>query len=348
MNLFDLVYFLFEMPNQIGWLKHFIAATYFLQGIGFVALFGVVIYEFFSIFSQNGDDDKKAKADRQSGESPLIVPDNLPKLKPINCQNCGAGVPLREGEMICPNCGTVSKAPENYFDVARIRTEINDKLRDAAVYLKRADRFASNWVRAAIGLTVVWLTFSLIMFFVFFFETNFETYKDWFTANSTIKNLTKFGLLTWLFWVISLGFGFLSWSPRLRKALPTIEFNEKVGKNELTECVQCGGTVLYQPNDLVAVCGYCGIEIYRATIAWKLKNLTNRADEKANFSLLEAKKYVADAIDGITGTPKVLIFLLILVAIIFGGIWLFSAIYNLLPNSVKEFFGFIEDIFNSF
>lgn len=311
--------------SQNNFLKHTTALTFILQISGFLALAAVVLYEFFSVFSEN-DDLKQAKADRKKGKTPLIFADNLPKLKPINCQNCGAGVPLQENEMICPNCGTKSKVPENYFDVAHARQAINGKIRDAATYLKRADWLASNWVRLAIGLLVLWLSFSLVMFFVLSYNGNFEPYQSWVKANAIVKMVSKLAVFTWLFWIFSLLLGFLSWSQRLRKTLPTIEFNENLGTSKTANCSQCGGAISYQSNDLATVCGYCGVETYRAKLAWKLKNLTNSAHEKANFSLIESKKYVEDAIEEIWGTPKVLMFLLMLVAIIFGGFGLISTI----------------------
>ena len=324
-GLTNLICFLSVIIINDGLLKHLTAVTFLLQAVGFVALCGFVLYEFFAVFSENKEE-KIYKDNRKNGKSPPIVADNLAKLKPINCLNCGAGVPLRENEMICPNCGTKSKAPENYFDVAHAREAINVKLRDAAKYLKRADWLASNWIRLAIGLLVLWLSFSLIMFFVLSYNGNFEPYQSWFKANVIIKTVSKLAAFTWLFWIISLTLGFLSWSPRLRKTLPTIEFNDKLGTSETANCSNCGGAISYQSNDLATVCGYCGVETYRAKLAWKLKNLTNSANEKANFSLIEAKKYVEDAIEEIWGTPKVLLFLLMLVAVIFGGFGLISAI----------------------
>lgn len=298
-------------------LKPFVFFTGVLQMVGFVALAVFMMYEFFSFLIED-DKAKVEKDDRKKGKAPLIVADNLPKLKPINCQNCGAGIPLQENEMICPNCGTKSKAPENYFDVAHAREAINSKIRDAATYLKSADWLSSHWVRVAIGLSVIWLIFSLTMFFVFSYQKDFEPYQTLLNTNSTVKRLKTFGLFAWLFWIISLSLGFLSWSPRVRKTLPTIEFNENLGTSETANCLQCGGTISYQSNDLATVCGYCGVETYRAKLAWKLKNLTNSAHEKANFSLIEAKKYVEDAILEIWFTPKILMCLLMFVAILVG------------------------------
>ena len=316
-GLTNFVYLLSAIISDNSWLKHLIAATFFLQIIGFAALAVIVIYEFFSVFSES-DDLKQAKADRKKGKNPPIVAVNLPKLKPINCQSCGAGVPLQEIEMICPNCRTKSKVPEDYFDVAHAREAINGKIRVAATYMKYADWLASNWVRLSIGLLVLWLSFSFVMFFVLNYHKDFEPYGSWFKANAIAETISKFAVFTFLFWIISLLLGFFVWSPRLRKTLPTIEFNEKHGTSETASCSQCGGAISYQSNDLATICGYCGVETYRAELAWNLKNLTNSAHEKANFSLIETKKYIEDAIEQIWGTPKVLMFLLMLVAIFLG------------------------------
>jgi hypothetical protein len=79
-------------------------------------------------------------------------------------------------------------------------------------------------------------------------------------------------------------------------------------------------------------------------LAWKLRKLSNTADQKANFSLLDAKSSVEDAIWEITGTPRVFALLLILIAVFGGCIWLIGAVYESLPPGVRDVIDFVGDI----
>ncbi|HEX8250614.1 MAG TPA: hypothetical protein VF599_20745 [Pyrinomonadaceae bacterium] len=328
-----------------GILKHLVVLTFVLQTLGFAGLVGLVIYEFLRT-TEAGKREKNKGKTGAAVES--ISEDNLPRLAPINCRHCGAGVPLRANEMTCPNCGAKTSAPENYFDVACARGEINEKIRAAAVYLERARFISSNWIRYATALLAAWLAFSFAAALVLINKGNFKPYQTYLSANALLKAFSALGSFSNWFWVISLFFGFVVWSPRLKKALPQIELNENVGKAEIADCPQCGGAIRYQPDDLAAVCGYCGVETYRTRLAWKLRNLTNDADRKATFSLVEARAAVEDAVGEITGTPKVFAFLLILGATFAAIAWLIHAGYDRLPPGVKEIFEFVGDIFGAF
>lgn len=197
-----------------------------------------------------------------------------------------------------------------------------------------------NWIRYGTLFLSVWLIAAFIAIVVLINKGSFELYQIYLSS----KIIFGLGSFSNCFWIISLLFGFAIWSPNLKKVLPTVELNENLGHCENAKCSQCGGAIQYQINDLATVCGYCGVETYRAKLAWKLRNLTNNANQKANFSLIEAKNSFEDAIWEITRTPRTFAFLLILVAIFGGIVWLLSASYDSLPNSVKDIFELISDI----
>lgn len=322
-----------------GILKHLSAWTFFLQMIGFLGLLGFVIYDLI-VSAKDSDEERAEKTERKIGKLPPIIADRLPKLQPINCANCGAGVPLREAEMVCPSCGTKSATPESYFDVARTRKEVNEKIRQAAAYIRKARFLVSNWARYATLLFAIWLVVTLIAVLILFNNGNLEPYQTYFSS----KAFFALGSVSNCFWVVSLLFGFAIWSPDLKKAIPTIELDENLGQAENTNCSQCGGAIQYLSNDLATVCGYCGVETYRAKLAWKLRNLTNDANHKASFSLLEAKRTVEDAIWELTGTPRTFAFLLILVMIFGSCFWVLTTFYDSLPSAIKDIFEFVGDI----
>ncbi len=53
---------------------------------------------------------KKAK----SSEISELILNNLPKLKPLKCGNCGSGVLLKETGTLCSYCGARSRLPDDY------------------------------------------------------------------------------------------------------------------------------------------------------------------------------------------------------------------------------------------
>ena len=134
----------------------------------------------------------------------------------------------------------------------------------------------------------------------------------------------------------------------MRKALPSIDMGENIANSEVDSCPQCGGAIKYEKDDLATVCGYCGVETYRAQLGWKLKKLTKTANKKASFSLIQAREEAENAVDEVTGTPKVLAFLLILLAILLGLFYMAGAIYDLLPTPIQELIDLIGDVIGAF
>jgi hypothetical protein len=53
---------------------------------------------------------KNAKPDTDVNK----ILDRLPKLKPLNCSNCGAGVLLQNDGTLCPNCQKRDPLPADY------------------------------------------------------------------------------------------------------------------------------------------------------------------------------------------------------------------------------------------
>ncbi len=332
-------------------LKTLIFLLFIVQLIAFIGLLGYLIYQFIKVFfedSSQKEASKHAKEERKAGKSLPIIEDNLPRLDPINCQNCASPVPLQEGEMSCPGCGTKTKAPANYFDVAKSRQAIHEKLHRAEISFRRANWLVSGWMRGLMGLIPLVQIISMIAIFVWINKGTFEPFQNYLVGNSGFKTLFGFGIFSNLFWIVSFGFGFLIWSPSLRKALPTIESTESIGKAETARCSNCGGGISYQADDLATVCGYCGVEIYRAKLAWKMRNLTNNVHEKASFSLIEAQKAVEDAKWEITGTPIIFAALLLIIVVFAGVAFLISSLYEKLPSGIKDIFEFIGDILSLF
>lgn len=332
-----------EGKGRGGILRHLWVWTFLLQLLGFGAVIGFVVYELIASVRES-DEEKLTKESRKAGKDPPIKEDLLPKLDPINCENCGAGLALTDAEMICTHCGARTTAPSDYFDIAQKRSDINDKIRSAATYVKRASLLSSNWVRYFTLLFALWVIVAMVAVVFSFGKGDLEPYLSILSS----KLIFGFGIFSSCFWVVSLFLGFMVWGPRLRAILPVIEVPARFGEAEEEHCPQCGGAIRYAPEDLATVCRYCGVETYRAKLAWKLRDLTNQADTMANFSLIEAQKSVEDAIWDITGTPRTFTFLLLLVAILGGVVWLTGSVYDKLPGPLQDLLEFVSDILGAF
>ncbi|MBX3280868.1 MAG: hypothetical protein KF756_00170 [Acidobacteria bacterium] len=320
--------------------KLLLFVTFVVQMLGFFALLGLLLYEFITAVREPTESETPvANADdgtTTDGEKRLETkaPDSLPVLDPLNCENCASPLPLVEGEIICPSCGTRTKAPDSYFDVARVRGELREKIRLAAAYLHRASLLTSGWMRLATGLLTVWVAITPVVILILSGNDNFEPYQSLVSSPSIVEVFVVVGTLTTCFWMIALAFTFFLWGPRIRKNIPTIELGENVGKAESKRCPQCGGGISYEADDIASVCGYCGTEVYRARLAWALRDLTNQASRKAEFSLLEAKEAAQSAVDTVTDSPRVFMGLLILGGGLYLAFWLISALLHLLGRGV--------------
>lgn len=324
-------------------LRHLWVWTFLLQLAAFAALIAFVIYDLFSSV-KTSEVVKDQKPRLEAGTDTPATDDHLPKLDPINCNSCGAGLPLVAGTMVCSRCGSQTAAPADYFDVAQKRGDINGKIRSAAAYIKKARWLTSGWVRYGMLFLVLWLVAALVGIVMLFSKGDLDPYRSFLSS----KLIFGAGSFSNCFWIVSLLLGFAVWGPRLKKVLPVIELPARIGQIENAQCLQCGGAIQYAADDLATVCRYCGVETYRAKLAWKMRNLTNQVDKKASFSLIEAKRSVEDAVWGLTGTPRVFAFLLILVGILGAIVWLTGSVYERLPAPVRDVFDLIGDILGAF
>lgn len=297
------------------------AAQFVLFAIPLAVSIGAVVYAasevIKTIFFETDEEKKKyfreryAKADAlerarlkaEKGYSPDKTP-GAPKLKPLNCPACGAGVPLREAEMKCPHCGNLFPVPKEYEQIRRLRADIAAKLGRATRHWNRASILTSRWLTALLLVVTFLHIAALPALAVFEQKEMLGSYEEVFADHLT---LTTIAVFTWLFWIIILLFTAFYIEPRSRKNLPSLVEAENLGHAENAECSNCGGAVRYERQDLAAVCGYCGVETYRAKLAWEIRGMTNNVREKANFSLIDAAEAFREACWDLLGTPVFLV-----------------------------------------
>lgn len=198
---------------------HAAVITLLLQGFLFPLL---MLMSFYWMWRAH-DEKSKTKKKKQIA---LVKEDvkKLPTLRPLKCASCGAGVPLREGEMKCLNCGAAVALPPHYADIGRLRSEARERLRRAARYLRRAKLFSSNAVRRTLFLLALWLF--VTPFFLIIAGGEFRFY-DPFIESLGLWFHFSFGSL--ILWIIILCFtaGMMS---NVRQDLPEIEGEEKLAK----------------------------------------------------------------------------------------------------------------------
>ncbi|HQU85491.1 MAG TPA: hypothetical protein PKY59_20320 [Pyrinomonadaceae bacterium] len=302
--------------------------TLFIQG--FLFIFAVVYPLYYLGKTVFGNEKNETETD----EKVIKTQDELPKIQPLNCPACGAGVPLHEEKMSCPHCATVFPVPSEYEEIRIFRNEAAEKLQKAENYWKWASIFSSRWVSFLIILLAFWLIATIPIIYLGRHQIVLSEIFPF------LKKAAGFFGLGYFFWIPTLFFIAFLISPKSRKQLPKIEKTESVGKTETSQCSQCGGAVLFDKSSISTVCGYCGVETYRARIAWKIRNLTNQAREKANFSMNEAMRTFQSSVDDIIFTPIVLAFLLVTIPAVFGVIfWILEKLgVSSLIASIEDFF----------
>lgn len=285
---------------MLNLILHIAVITLLLQGFLFPLLVLVSLYWMWRAQSEKGKSEKtkQAAAVEEEKTSP-------PTLRPLKCSSCGAGVPLREEEMACPSCGTVVAAPPHYADIGKLRGEALARLRRAAKYLKRAKFFSSKFVRRTLFLLAVWLF--VVPFFMLIAGSEFRFY-DKFIESLGVWFPISFGSL--ILWIIIL-FYTAGMMTQVRQALPTIGEDGAVGESETAECSTCGGSIAYDKGDLATICGYCGMETYRVTVAWEARQSAKQSRQAATLSLVEAMQVAKEKVDDLISTPAILIFIFI-------------------------------------
>lgn len=246
---------------------------------------------------------KTDRAVKTSPESKTTKPRE--KLAPLNCLDCGAGLTLSEGPLVCRHCGTIRPEPKEYADVFRLRREAITGLGDASRYVRRAARFSSPLLKLLIVALGIWL-FALPWIMVIGGET-FHQYEPLFQKLGKVTTGMFLGLGLW-FLVI---FFTAMMITRVQIHLPQISDRSKIGAPESTSCPTCGGALEFGGGMLSTICGFCGVETWRPQVTWRAKKSARADAEKVGHSLTKAKKACEQAIDDLVGTPAIIIYLFV-------------------------------------
>jgi Zn finger protein HypA/HybF involved in hydrogenase expression len=234
-----------------------------------------------------------------------IVPDKmfelmlneLPKLRPLNCSNCGAGVLLRETETFCPYCHARGDAPEDYAATVALKSHVKSLLKSAV----RHWRVANILTYPLAGWTFFLLIFiePLVLFPTVVIGSNVfpNTWVD--------KSFEALGERTTFLVMLSAFFGFIIWmivfifltslSKSLRKKLPVVPvFEGEMRGREAASCQACGGSIEYDAGDFACICSYCNVENFRVRFVRRRRAQVEKQQTRTKSVLFGAMEILED------------------------------------------------------
>jgi len=302
--------------------------TAIFQAAAFVALILATLAFIVRLFFSRGP----RAARRRAAAGPAPPAPALPALQPLNCPACGAGVPLRGDVMVCPSCSHRFAAPRAYDAIRLLRDEAARRLRRATRYWRITNVLTSRWMGRALVALSLWLVASIPLLYIGWDDLAYAERL----LQPSVPHVILAGL-AYAFWIPTLWATAGMLSPKAREAMPTLEAADAPASAEAANCSQCGGAIRFEKNDLAALCGYCGVETYRARLAWNLHHLANDARKRATFSMIDAMKAVRAAVEDIAATPMIFAFIFIIAPAFLMGLYALAEWLGLVW--LLEFFG---------
>ena len=252
--------------------------------------------------------------------------DRLPKLKPLNCISCGAGILLHPSETLCPNCGAEGPLPTDYAAAVSLKSLFAGLVRSAMRYWRLANFLTHPMSRWAFFLMI--FVEPLVLFPVVLVGS--DLYPDtWF--DRAFKTLGE----SWTFLIVlSAFFGYIIWmvvfiflntmSKNLRKNLPLkpVLNTQSISGRETDTCQACGGGIQYAGGDFACLCSYCNVENFRVQFVSRERSASESRNSKTRSTLFGAMTIVED----FTGTFFFVISILVGASVLLS---LFYAVKNL-------------------
>lgn len=209
--------------------------------------------------------ERSIRSDRRS-ESKYKLLDALPKLQPLNCESCGAGLLLSQTDTSCPNCDSRFPLPPKYAETTSIRTAVGKLFKTAMRFRRVASLLTYRPVRwffvAMIFVEPLIFVGSLIGSNVFpdsVADSAFARMGE--TTSTIVIGLSLVGLFIWMFLFIFLAI----MSKGLREKLPVVPvLSGEAEGSEIATCQTCGGAVEYTRRSFACICGYCNVVNFRA------------------------------------------------------------------------------------
>ena len=247
-----------------------------------------------------------------------LILNKLPKLRPLNCINCGAGVLLQTTATFCPHCHARNDLPEDYAAAISLKSQVRSLLKSAI----RHWRVANVLTYPPVGWLFFLLIFiePLVLFPVVLIGSNRfpNTWVD--AAFIALGEKTAFLVM------LSAFFGFIIWmvvfiflttlSKNLRKKLPVVPvFESETRGRETANCQACGGGIEYDAGAFVCICSYCNVENFRARFVRRKRTEGEIQQTQTRSTLFGAMEILEDFVGTFFFVSGILVGASILLAI---------------------------------
>ena len=273
-------------------------ALFLLQGVSIPILLLVAGIAWFRQMSRLSVVQKALARDRKRhGRTLESLLDRVPKLRPLNCANCGSPVALGPSSSTCTGCRSVSELPEDFRATIALRRTLS-RLSTAAIRHWRVARLmTARPVRWLFVLMIFGEPLLLVLVLVgsntyrdTYFDRAFESIgEDWALA---LMILAFAGFILWMIVFILLA----GVSKGLRKGtapLPDLRRNE-IREPEFSTCQSCGGGIRFGPGSFACLCGYCAVANFRAEHARRERARSEEQKVLTRGSLFAAMEIIED------------------------------------------------------
>lgn len=223
-----------------------------------------------------------------------LIHDDLPKLQPLNCDTCGAGVLLKETGTLCPHCERQSSLPEDYAAAVLLRRELKKLLKSAVRHWRLANTLTLPLVTGLFILAGVVEPLLALFLPVIIRSTSGtlpNTLADILMAwlgtplDGIVYLFLISGIVIWTLMFLCLAVTGLD----LRKKLPTVPvFGKKLRSSETANCHSCNGAVEYDQDDFACLCSYCNVENFRVRFTSLKRTESEEQRARAHFALFGA------------------------------------------------------------
>ncbi len=221
----------------------------------------------------------------------------LPKLRPLNCGNCGGSVLLRETETLCPYCQARGDLPEDYAAAVSLKSQVKSLLKSAVRHWRVANVLTYPPVR--------WIFFLLIFIEPLVLFPTVVIGSNVFPNTWIDKTFEALGETTSFLIMLSAFFGFIIWmflfifltnlSNSLRKELPVVPvFASEIRGRETASCQACGGGIEYDAGDFACLCSYCNVENFRVRFVRRERAHAEKQKTRTKSVLFGAMEILED------------------------------------------------------
>ena len=258
-------------------------------------------------------------------ETSESILNRLPKLTPLSCADCGAGVLLQETETLCPHCHARGDLPEDYAAAVSLKSQAKSLLKSALRHWRVA-----NVLTNRLG---GWVFFLLIFIEPLVLFPTVVIGSNVFPNTWIDKAFNSLGETTTFLVMLSAFFGFIIWmivfifltslSKSLRTKLPVVPvFQDNIRGSETASCQACGGGIEYDAGDFACLCSYCNVENFRVRFVRRERAQAEKQRTRTKSVLFGAMEILEDFV----GTFVVVLVILVGASIL---LTVFYAIKNL-------------------